>query len=175
MSEGSGLALFVFVALCPKSTAMVIAGRSVHLTTLFSWAGLNKRLTSNSCTYFRLSFSAKVHVNIFLSVCWQPYLSIRAKLSNPFIHRSSHIIFFKQIFVLWAKSEHINEYGGAVFFKFFKANLISKDFSRQLSKFKYFLSLCEPCGGLRHVAKVEKSVGKTLSYQIGDIHYSILR
>ena len=28
-----------FVALRPKSTAMVIAGRSVHLTTLFSWAG----------------------------------------------------------------------------------------------------------------------------------------
>ena len=27
--------LFVFVALRPKSTAMVIAGRSVHLTTLF--------------------------------------------------------------------------------------------------------------------------------------------
>ena len=27
--------LFVFVALHPKSTAMVIAGRSVHLTTLF--------------------------------------------------------------------------------------------------------------------------------------------
>ena len=43
-----------FVALRPKSTAMVIAGRSVHLTTLFSWAGLNKRLTSNSCTYFCL-------------------------------------------------------------------------------------------------------------------------
>ena len=43
-----------FVALRPKSTAMVIAGRSVHLITLFSWAGLNKRLTSNSCTYFRL-------------------------------------------------------------------------------------------------------------------------
>ena len=30
-----GLCLFVFVALCPMSTAMVIAGRSVHLTTLF--------------------------------------------------------------------------------------------------------------------------------------------
>ena len=43
-------ALFVFVALRPKSTAMVLAGRSVHLT----WAGLNKRLTSNLCTYFRL-------------------------------------------------------------------------------------------------------------------------
>ena len=44
--------LFVcFVALRPKSTAMVIAGRSVHT---ISWAGLNKRLTSNSCTYFRL-------------------------------------------------------------------------------------------------------------------------
>ena len=28
-------ALFAFVALRPKSTAMVIAGRSVHLTTLF--------------------------------------------------------------------------------------------------------------------------------------------
>ena len=27
--------LFVFVALCPMSTAMVIAGRSVHLTTHF--------------------------------------------------------------------------------------------------------------------------------------------
>ena len=27
--------LFVFVALCPMSTTMVIAGRSVHLTTLF--------------------------------------------------------------------------------------------------------------------------------------------
>ena len=27
--------LFVFVALRPKSTAMVIAGRSVHQTTLF--------------------------------------------------------------------------------------------------------------------------------------------
>ena len=27
--------LFVFVALRPKSIAMVIAGRSVHLTTLF--------------------------------------------------------------------------------------------------------------------------------------------
>ena len=39
--------LFVcFVALRPKSTAMVIAGRSVHLTTLFSWASLNKQLTS---------------------------------------------------------------------------------------------------------------------------------
>ena len=47
--------LFVcFVALCPKSTAMVMAGRSVHITTLFSWASLNKRVTSNSCTYFRL-------------------------------------------------------------------------------------------------------------------------
>ena len=36
-SEYKGLAcLFVcFVALRPKSTAMVIAGRSVHLTTLF--------------------------------------------------------------------------------------------------------------------------------------------
>ena len=31
----SELDLFVFVALRPMSTAMVIAGRSVHLTTLF--------------------------------------------------------------------------------------------------------------------------------------------
>ena len=29
------IVLFVFVALRPMSTAMVIAGRSVHLTTLF--------------------------------------------------------------------------------------------------------------------------------------------
>ena len=31
----SWFCLFVFVALRPMSTAMVIAGRSVHLTTLF--------------------------------------------------------------------------------------------------------------------------------------------
>ena len=49
------LVLFVcFVALRPKSTAMVMAGQSVHLATLFSWASLNKQLTSTSCTYFRL-------------------------------------------------------------------------------------------------------------------------
>ena len=42
------------VALSPKSTAMVMAGRSVDLTTLFYWASLNKRLTSTLCTYFRL-------------------------------------------------------------------------------------------------------------------------
>ena len=49
------LQLFVwFVALCPKSTAMVMAGRSVHLTTLISWATLNKQLTSTLCTYFGL-------------------------------------------------------------------------------------------------------------------------
>ena len=35
-SKSVGLfVLFVFVALRPKSTAMVIAGRSVHLTTRF--------------------------------------------------------------------------------------------------------------------------------------------
>ena len=45
--EHQVLVLFVFVALRPKSTTMVIAGRSVHLTTLFSWASLNKQLTSN--------------------------------------------------------------------------------------------------------------------------------
>ena len=45
--------LFVcFVALRPKSTAMVIAGRSVHLTTPFSWASLNKQLTSNRAHTF---------------------------------------------------------------------------------------------------------------------------
>ena len=32
---GLFVCLFVFVALRPMSTAMVIAGRSVHLTTLF--------------------------------------------------------------------------------------------------------------------------------------------
>ena len=45
--------LFVcFVALRPKSTVMVIAGRSVYLTTLFSWASLNKQLTSNRAHTF---------------------------------------------------------------------------------------------------------------------------
>ena len=45
--------LFVCLfALRPKSTAMVIAGRSVHLTTLVSWASLNKQLTSNRAHTF---------------------------------------------------------------------------------------------------------------------------
>ena len=50
--------LFVcFVALRPKSTAMVMAGRSVRLTTLFSWVGLNKRLTSNRAHTFACNLS----------------------------------------------------------------------------------------------------------------------
>ena len=32
--------VIVFVALRPKSTAMVMAGRSVNLTTLFPWQAL---------------------------------------------------------------------------------------------------------------------------------------
>ena len=49
----SMLCLFVcFVALRPKSTAMAMAGRSVYLTTLFSWASLNKQLTSNRAHTF---------------------------------------------------------------------------------------------------------------------------
>ena len=52
---GFNVCLFVcFVALRPKSTAMVMAGRSVHISTLFPGASLNKQLTSTSCTYFRL-------------------------------------------------------------------------------------------------------------------------
>ena len=46
--------LFVFVALRPKSTAMVMVGQSVHLTTLFSWASLDKPITSTLCTYLLL-------------------------------------------------------------------------------------------------------------------------
>ena len=42
-----------FVALHPKSTVMVMTGRSVHLTTPFSWANLNKRLNISLCTQFR--------------------------------------------------------------------------------------------------------------------------
>ena len=38
--------LVCFVALCPKSTAMIMAEWSVHLTTLFFLARLNKRLTA---------------------------------------------------------------------------------------------------------------------------------
>ena len=48
----SNICLFVFVALRPKSTAMVIAGRSDHLSTLFSWASLNKQLISNRAHTF---------------------------------------------------------------------------------------------------------------------------
>ena len=49
------LLLFVcFVALRPKSTAMGHCGTVSSPNHTFSWAGLNKRITSNSCTYFRL-------------------------------------------------------------------------------------------------------------------------
>ena len=37
-----------------QSTAMVMSGGSVHLTTLFSQASLTKWLTSTLCTYFHL-------------------------------------------------------------------------------------------------------------------------
>ena len=36
----------MFCLFVTKPIAMVMSGRSVHLTTLFSWANLNKRLTS---------------------------------------------------------------------------------------------------------------------------------
>ena len=39
---GRGGAFICFAALRPKSTAMVMAGRSVHLTPVFSCASLNK-------------------------------------------------------------------------------------------------------------------------------------
>ena len=45
-----------FVALRSKSTAMVIAGTVSSPNHTFSWAGLNKRITSNSCTYFCLNW-----------------------------------------------------------------------------------------------------------------------
>ena len=49
------LPLFICLFWCftSKWTAMVMSGRSVHLTTLCSWAGLNKRLTRSSCTYIQ--------------------------------------------------------------------------------------------------------------------------
>ena len=44
LPKGFRASLFVcFVALRPKSTAMAMAGQSVHLTALFSWASLNKQ------------------------------------------------------------------------------------------------------------------------------------
>ena len=36
------ICLFVLLLYVPKTSAMVMVGRSVHLTTLFSWASLNK-------------------------------------------------------------------------------------------------------------------------------------
>ena len=44
----------LFCCFMSQSTAMVMLGRSVHLTTFFYWASLNKRLTSTLCTYFHL-------------------------------------------------------------------------------------------------------------------------
>ena len=53
--------MFVWVrGFTSQSTVMVMLRRLVHLTTLFSWASLTKKLTSTSCTYFRLSFNVCV-------------------------------------------------------------------------------------------------------------------
>ena len=49
------LVVVVSVALHPKSTAMVMAGWMISSPNqVFSWASLNKQLTSTSCTYIRL-------------------------------------------------------------------------------------------------------------------------
>ena len=57
-----------FVALRPKPTAMVmvaiLAGWSVHLTTLFSSTSLNMQLTSTSCTYFGLQLTTTIQPNL---------------------------------------------------------------------------------------------------------------
>ena len=64
--ECQEVSLFIcFVALRPKSTAMVMEGRSVHLITLWEGGGggggsLNKQLTSTSCTYICLLLTKKV-------------------------------------------------------------------------------------------------------------------
>ena len=48
----------LFCLVSSQSTAIVMSGRSVLLTTPFSWASLIKRLTSStSCTYFRGKWS----------------------------------------------------------------------------------------------------------------------
>ena len=84
---GMGRDSFVcFVALPPKSTAMVMAGRSVHLTTLFSWASLNKQLTNTLCTYFRL-YSNFFH---FQSPDISPALWKQADVNNPTLCPALH-------------------------------------------------------------------------------------
>ena len=45
---------FLYWCLTSQSTAMVMSGRSVHLTAFFPWASLTKLFTSTSCTYVRL-------------------------------------------------------------------------------------------------------------------------
>ena len=56
MGSFGGVKFVCFVTLRPKATAMVMAGLSVPNHT-FSWASLNKQLSSTSCTYFRLQQS----------------------------------------------------------------------------------------------------------------------
>ena len=47
---------FVWIdSLCPCSQQL--SGRSVHLTTLFSWASLTKQLSSTSRTFFHLQLT----------------------------------------------------------------------------------------------------------------------
>ena len=51
LDKASVCLVWVFMS---QSIAMVMLGRSVHLTALFSSASLTKQLTSTPCTYFRL-------------------------------------------------------------------------------------------------------------------------
>ena len=55
MQHDHVLCLYVFVALRPKSTAMVMVGQSVHLTTLFpgqAWTSSSPVLRSHTFTFY---------------------------------------------------------------------------------------------------------------------------
>ena len=58
LSQQNSMIQFLFVCLVwcltSQSTAMVMSGWSVHLTTFFSWASLTKWFTSTLCSYFHL-------------------------------------------------------------------------------------------------------------------------
>ena len=83
--------LFVcFVALCPKSTAMLMVGWSVHLTTLGNWVFSNFRFFLRSRQYYLYPILYCTFISDVLQIYTLAYtvnvLKLRTLKNNYFFH-----------------------------------------------------------------------------------------
>ena len=109
-----------FFALRPKSTAMVMAGGSVHLTTLFSWASIEQAVNqfvfdisdTNMCAciaYCVTEFESVSRGHLFWRFLFLPQMNIPAK---NIYHLFWRFLFLPQIII---PTEYIYIFGGYVY------------------------------------------------------------